>query len=167
MDKVIFDVRMDQTIATKDTIEGKTDMFFQEVPATVYRQLSDADKAKVEVYTVPSLTWALQFNPIPNKPPYVWTTPEGKTSFNPLAIREIRYAMNWLVDRKKIVDEICLGDAETMVTMGTPGQPGTYRYNLISAQLGMTPRGNEKKALADIEAAMQAAASCRKTPASS
>lgn len=40
----------------------------------------------------------------------------------------------------------------------TPGQPGTYKYNLIAAKLGMSPRGNEKKAIADITNAMQAAA---------
>ncbi|MCK7480078.1 MAG: hypothetical protein M0C28_24475 [Candidatus Moduliflexus flocculans] len=29
VDKVIFDVRMDQTIGIKDIVEGKTDMFMQ------------------------------------------------------------------------------------------------------------------------------------------
>ena len=156
VDKVIYEVRMDQTIATKDVVEGKSDMFLQEVPAPVFRQLSDADKAKLEIYTVPSLTYSLLMNPFPNKAPYVATV-EGKDFFNPFAIREIRFAMNFLVDRKKIVDEIMLGDGQVMYTMGTPGQPGTYKYNLISAQLGFKPRGDEAKAIADIGAAMKKA----------
>jgi peptide/nickel transport system substrate-binding protein len=45
-----------------------------------------------------------------------------------------------------------------MFTMATPGQPGTYRYNLIPVRLGMTPAGNEKKAIQDITTALEKAA---------
>jgi peptide/nickel transport system substrate-binding protein len=96
-------------------------------------------------------------NPIPNKAPYTWTKTDGVTEFNPFAIREVRYALNWLINRKKLVDEILLGDGDPMYTMATPGQPGTYRYNLIASKLGMTATGNERKAIADIDAAMTAA----------
>ncbi|MCG8639439.1 MAG: hypothetical protein MI862_06870, partial [Desulfobacterales bacterium] len=39
-----------------------------------------------------------------------------------------------------------------------PGQPGTYKYGLLASKLGMTPEGDEEKALTDIEAAMTKAA---------
>ena len=158
VDRVIYEVRMDQTLATKDIIEGKADVFFQAVPAPILRGLSEAEKAKLDTYVVPSGSWSLCLNNIPNKAPYTWTKADGTTTFNPFAIREIRYALNWLIDRKKLVDEILLGAGEPTFTAMTPGQPGTYRYNLIAAKLGFTARGNEKKAIADIEAAMQAAA---------
>lgn len=158
VDKVIYEVRMDQTLATKDIIEGKADVFFQAVPAKIFRGLSEAEKAKLDTYAVPSGSWSLMLNPIPNKAPYTWTKKDGVTEFNPFAIREVRYALNWLINRKKLVDEILLGQGDPMFTPMTPGQPGTYRYNLIPAALGMSATGNEKKALADIEAAMQAAA---------
>ncbi|MEN6297672.1 MAG: ABC transporter substrate-binding protein, partial [Rectinema sp.] len=90
--------------------------------------------------------------------PYTFQAKDGRTIFNPLAIREVRYAINWLIDRKKIVDEILLGAGEPMITAQTQGQPGTYRFNLVPAKLGMTARGNEKKAIADIDAAMKEAA---------
>lgn len=158
VDKVIYEVRMDQTLATKDIIEGKADVFFQAVPAGVLRGLSEAEKAKLDFYAVPSGSWSLMVNPIPNKAPYTWTKKDGTTEFNPFAIKEVRYAMNWLMDRKKLIDEILFGQGDPMFVPMTPGQPGTYKYNLIAAKLGMSDRGNEKKALADIEAAMQAAA---------
>ncbi len=158
VDKVIFDVRMQQDIAAKDVVEGKTDIFLGEVPAPIFNKLSDAEKAKVDVYTVPSLTWSLKINPIPNKAPYQVTAPDGKTYFNPLAIKDVRYALNWLISRKKIVDEILLGAGFPMFTMATPGQPGTYKYNLIASQLGMKANGDEKKAIDSIAAAMNAAA---------
>jgi peptide/nickel transport system substrate-binding protein len=156
-DKIIFDVRMDQSIGIKDTAQGKTDVFFYGLDGKTFRAISADDKAKLDVYAIPSGSWSLMLNPIPNKAPYQVNLKDGSTVFNPLAIREVRYAMNWLIDRKKIVDEILLGDGTPMFTPMTPGQPGTYKYNLIAAKLGMSPRGNEKKALADIDAAMTAA----------
>lgn len=157
-DKIIFDTRMDQSIGIKDTAAGKTDVFFYGLDGKTFRGISAADKAKLDVYAIPSGSWSLMLNPVPNKAPYTVTTKDGQVHFNPLAIREVRYALNWLIDRKKIVDEILLGDGEPMFTPMTPGQPGTYKYNLIAAKLGMSPRGNEKKAIADITNAMQAAA---------
>lgn len=157
VDKVIYTVSMDQTLAMKDIVEGKADVFFQAVPANILRTLNEADKAKLDIYAVPSGSWSLMLNPIPNKAPYTWTKSDGVTEFNPFAIREVRYALNWLINRKKLVDEILLGNGEPTYTMATPGQPGTYRYNLIASKLGMTATGNERKAIADIETAMTAA----------
>jgi len=156
-DKVIYTVSMDQSLAMKDVVEGKADVFFQAVPPAILRTLSETDKAKLDIYAVPSGSWSLMLNPIPNKAPYTWTKTDGVTEFNPFAIREVRYALNWLVNRKKLVDEILMGDGDPMFTMATPGQPGTYRYNLIAAKLGMTATGNERKAIADIDTAMTAA----------
>ena len=157
-DKVIYDVKMDQTIAIKDTAEGKTDVFFTGLDGKTYKGIQPADLERLSTYAVPSGSWSLLLNNIPNKAPYTFQTKDGRTVFNPLAIQEVRYAINWLIDRKKIVDEILLGAGEPMITAQTPGQPGTYRFNLVPAKLGMTVRGDEKKALADIEAALKAAA---------
>lgn len=157
-DKVIYDVRMDQTIAIKDTAEGKTDVFFTGLDGKTFKGIQQTDLDKLSVYAVPSGSWSLLLNPIPNKAPYTFQHKDGRVIFNPLAIREVRYAINWLIDRKKIVDEILLGAGDPMITAQTPGQPGTYRFNLVPAKLGMTVRGNEKKAIADIDAAMKAAA---------
>ena len=156
-DKVIYTVSMDQSLAMKDVVEGKADVFFQAVPPNILRTLSEADKAKLDIYAVPSGSWSLLLNPIPNKAPYTWTKTDGVTEFNPLAIREVRFALNWLINRKKLVDEILLGDGDPMFTAMTPGQPGTYRYNLVASKLGMTATGNERKAIGDIETAMTAA----------
>ena len=158
VDKMIIDVRMDESIAAKDTVEGKTDIFAWGMDANVFFGLPQADREKLWVYPVPSGSWSYLMNPIPNAAPYVWKTKTGKEYFNPLAIREVRYAVNWLIDRKKMVDEILLGGGEPAFTSMTPGQPGTYRYNIIATKLGMTERGDEKRAIAEITAALEAAA---------
>jgi len=157
VDKIYIDVRMSQEIGLKDAAEGKTDIFYESVTGPTFSALPADTKAKLEAYSVPLLTYSLFINPIPNKAPY--TTKVGeKTVFNPLAITEVRFALNFLISRKQIVDEILGGNGQPMFTMASPGQPGTYRYNLISSKFGFTAAGNEKKAIADINNAIAEAA---------
>ncbi len=157
VDKVIFDVRMDRTIGWKDVVAGKTDVFTENLGGKDYKSIPDADLAKLSTYNAPGTYWELTFNPVPNKAPYQVTTKEGKTFFNPFAIREVRFAINFLVDRKKVVDEIMLGMGDPMITAMTPGQPGTYKYDLVASKLGISARGNEKKGIDDITTALTAA----------
>ena len=156
-DKVIFSVNMDETVALKDVVEGKQDVLFTRVPPTILSTLSDSDRDKLDIYTIPSGSWSLWLNPIPNKPPYTHKIPEGDIVFNPLAIREVRYALNWLIDRKKIINEVLSGEGDPMFTAMTPGQPGTYRYNLLAIKQGMTETGDEKLALSMINDALEKA----------
>jgi peptide/nickel transport system substrate-binding protein len=148
---------MDESLAVRDVIAGTADVYWQAVAPAILQTLSDADRAKLDFYTVPSGSWSLMVNPIPNKAPYTHTLNNGTVEFNPFAIREVRFALNFLIDRKKLVDEILFGAGEATYTAMTPGQPGTYRYNLLASKFGFTPTGNERKAIADIDAAMTAA----------
>ena len=158
IDKIIFDVRTDMTIAIKDVAEGKADLMASGIDGSVYLSLERKDLERLDTYAVPSGSWSLLLNPVPNRAPYTVTTKDGKTYFNPLAIREVRFAMNFLINRKKLIDEILKGAGEPSFTQATPGQPGTYRYNLIPLRMGMTENGNEEKAINDIEKAMETAA---------
>jgi peptide/nickel transport system substrate-binding protein len=153
VDKIYVDVRMSQEIGLKDAAEGKTDAFWELVTGATYSALPADTKAKLDAYAVPALTYSLLLNPIPNKAPYTVKVGE-KTLFNPLAITEVRFALNFLINRKQIVDEILGGNGGIMFTMATPGQPGTYKYNLIASKFGFTPAGNEKKAIQDITSAI-------------
>lgn len=157
IDKIIFNIRTDMTIAIKDVAEEKADLMASGIDGGVYLSLEKKDLEKLDTYEVPSGTWSLLFNPVPNKAPYT-ITKDGKTYFNPLAIREVRFAMNFLINRKKLIDEILKGAGMPSFTQATPGQPGTYRYNLIPLRMGMTENGNEDKAIKDINKAMENAA---------
>jgi peptide/nickel transport system substrate-binding protein len=153
VDKVYFDVKMNEEICLKDVSEGKADIFMYDEQGNVVKALPAEVRAKMDAYIVPSGTWSMLMNPYPNKAPYTAAV-GGKTYFNPFAIREVRFAMNFLISRRYLVDEILGGDGEPMFTMGTPGQPGTYKYNLIGSKFGFTATGNEKKAIQDITNAM-------------
>ncbi|MCX8059468.1 MAG: ABC transporter substrate-binding protein, partial [Spirochaetes bacterium] len=153
VDTILVDVRMQEDVGMKDAAEGKTDIFFWGVQGRTYKALPDDVKAKLDVYRIPSGSWSININSYPHKAPYVANV-GGKDQFNPFAIQKVRFALNWLINRKYIIDEILGGDGQPMFTMATPGQPGTYRYGLIAAKLGMTATGNEKKAIEDINAAL-------------
>jgi len=157
VDKVYFNVRMKEEIGLKDTAEGLTDIFFWGVNGPTIMGLDQATRDKLDIYAVPSGSWSLNFNPVPNAAPYIVKV-EDKEFLNPFAIREVRFAMNDLINRKYLVDEILGGAGGPMFTMATPGQPGTYKYNLVANRLGFTPEGNEKKAIEEITEALQGAA---------
>jgi peptide/nickel transport system substrate-binding protein len=156
-DKVYFDVRMQADVAIQDVAAGNVDVFYYGVGASVINALPQSLLENLEFYTIPSGSWSLLLNPVPNKAPYTVKIGD-KEYFNPLAIREVRFAMNFLINRQYIVDEIQQGAGGVMYTMATPGQPGTQKYNEIAAKMGFTPEGNEELALEMIEKAMKEAA---------
>lgn len=157
VDKVVYLVSTDHTVALKNIVEGRADFMFTPVPPAILSNLSDGDKEKIDLYSAPSSSWSLLFNPIPNAAPYVFKTKTGDEIFNPAAIKEIRYAFNWLINRKQLVEDILLGEGYPMYTPCIVGRPGSYRYNALAAKLGMTETGNEQEALDMIENAMQKA----------
>ena len=157
LDSIIFDVRMQEDIGIQDTAAGKTDIFYWGLGGPSVKGLDRATLDKLEMYAIPSGSWSLLFNPIPNAAPYTVKVAD-KEYFNPLAIREVRYAMNWLINRQYIADEILAGTGIPTYTMATPGQPGTYKYNVIASKLGYSAEGDEKKALAQVDAALTKAA---------
>jgi len=157
VDKVFVNIRTQEEIGLKDAAEGLTDIFFWGVDGSTFFGLDNDTVSKLEVYNIPSGSWSLLLNPIPNAAPYQWER-EGVTYFNPFAIKDVRFAINFLINRKYMVDEILNGAGSPMFDAFTPGQPGVYKYNLLGNEFGFTPEGNETKALKDIEDAMNAAA---------
>ncbi|MFW6035786.1 MAG: ABC transporter substrate-binding protein [Halothermotrichaceae bacterium] len=156
-DKVYFDVRMKKSIGIQDVIKGNTDLFLEGVETKLINNLSSEELSNLEVYSVPALSYTIPFNPYPNKEPYT-VEKDDETLFNPFAIKQIRFAMNFLINRQYIVDEIMDGGGAPMFDMATPGQPGTYKYNEVSVKKGFTAEGDEEKALNMIDEAMNKAA---------
>ena len=87
-----------------------------------FKALPDDVKSKLDVYGVTGVqTLSILMNPYPNAAPYTVATRDGKTLFNPFAIREVRFAMNFLINRKQIIDEIMVGAGLPMYTRRDPG----------------------------------------------
>ena len=159
VDKILIDAKTSEDIAIKDVAAGKSDLFDYGSSGAVYKGLPDDIRAKLDPYAVTGALYNdLYMNPYPNKAPYTATSKDGKVQFNPFAIREVRFAMNFLINRKKIIDEILVGAGQPMFTPVVPGQPNSSKFGLEASKLGFTANGNEAKALADIDAALQKAA---------
>jgi peptide/nickel transport system substrate-binding protein len=158
VDKILFDAKTEQQFGLKDVAYGRSDLWNYATDGAAFKALPEDLKSALDVYGITGAnSLSLLVNPYPNAAPYT-VTQGAATLFNPFAIREVRYALNFLIDRKQIVDEIMVGAGVPMYTPVTPGQPNSSRYALIAGKLGFTPSGNQKKALADIDAAMNAAA---------
>ena len=159
LDKILVDAKTQQDLALKDVASGRSDLFNYSTDGATFKALPDDVKAKLDPYAINGAFFLdLYMNPYPNKAPYTATTQDGKIAFNPFAIREVRYAMNFLINRKKIIDEIMSGAGKPMYTPVPDGQPNSSRFATVAAKLGFTATGNESKALADIDAAMKKAA---------
>ena len=158
IDRILLSANTQQDIALKDVSEGKADIFNYTTDGAAFKALPDEVKAKLDPYALTGTSYiSLYFNPYPNAAPYTGKV-DGKTVFNPFAMREVRFAMNDIINRQKIIDEILAGAGAPMLSAVCPGQPNSTRYDLGAAKLGLTATGDEKKAIAAIDAAMQAAA---------
>jgi peptide/nickel transport system substrate-binding protein len=158
VDKILINTKTQEDIALKDVATGNTDLFNYSTGGPAFKALPNDVKAKLDPYDNTGSSYiSLATNPFPNKAPYTGVV-EGKTIFNPLAIREVRFALNFLINRKQVVDEILVGAGVPMYTPVTPGQPNSSRFGLVASKLGFTATGNERRALADIATAMQKAA---------
>src|SRR6056297_1475914 len=156
-DKVYINTRMKEEIGLKDAAEGLTDVFLYGVSGPTLYGMPSSDLEKLEVYAIPSGTWSLNMNNYPGAAPY-HAEREGEVLFNPFAIQEVRYALNFLINRQYIVDEILGGAGFTLYCMATTGQPGTMPYVKVAEEFGFTAEGDEEKGIEMITAAMEEAA---------
>ncbi len=154
-DVIQFTVTTQRELGLKDVQNGTTDLFHDALNGPDYlgfiKTLSPEEQQKIETYAVPAGTWSVLVNPCPDAAPYIQVV-DKKDIFNPFAIREVRYALNWLWNRKKVNEEILQGTGLVQFTPVTPTQPGSYRYGLLASKLGMKDEGDEAKAIADITA---------------
>jgi len=158
VDKVLFNARSQEDLGLMDLAAGKSDLWTYGTAGNVWKLLPADVKAKLEPYTVSGASYVgLILNPFPDRAPYL-SDPAldatGKAQFNPLGIRKVRFALNWLINRQKVVADVFDGAGVPMFTPVVPGLPNASRFNLLASRLGMTEQGDEKKALADIDAAM-------------
>lgn len=95
LDEIVFVHYLDEQIAAKEVQAGNLQGYFWRIPLEV------ADEMKrdpnVVVTESPGGMWSLVLNPVQTE------------KFNPFSIREVRYALNFLVNREFMVNEILRG----------------------------------------------------------
>ncbi|MCS7095280.1 MAG: ABC transporter substrate-binding protein, partial [Thaumarchaeota archaeon] len=108
VDKVIFRGLGSQDIAELEMRAGNIDLFFYNLKTEAARALRA--RGDIRLVEVPSSTVAIILNPAP--------APSGE--LNPFSIKEVRYAMQFLVDRETIASRFYGGMAIPMYTHVSP-----------------------------------------------
>jgi peptide/nickel transport system substrate-binding protein len=110
VDEIKFIQYLDENTALEEVKNGNLDMYYYRISSD---RLEDSEsKNKLKVYESTGGYYSILLNP----------TDEGP--FNPFSIREIRYAINFLVDRDLIVNEL----------LGGYGTPMFSNYGSFSAE---------------------------------
>lgn len=105
LDQINFVHYLDENVALQDLKAGKIDTYFFNIPLEV---VSDTkNDQNLRVYETTGGSEDLLLNPAPAKNP-------ATGEFNPFSIRQVRYAMNYLLDRDFIVNEIFKGYGSPM-----------------------------------------------------
>ncbi|WP_168194713.1 ABC transporter substrate-binding protein [Thermococcus aciditolerans] len=138
---------------------GEYDVGLFSLPAGDYRGLSEDLLKNLELYKTVVSYVDLTFNTYhdPDKEAPIVTL-GNETYLNPFAIREVRFAMNYLVSREHIAREIYGGNAAPMFSCVRPSHPVSGYIEPVYAALNLTAQGHDELALQMIETAMKKAA---------
>ena len=101
---------LDDNVALEELKSGNLDTYYFSIPLEAASEIKNIPSLKE--YDKLSGFFGLLLNPAPSN---------DSGALNPLSLREVRYAMNYLIDREFVVDEILKG-------LGTP-LVGPYGIN--------------------------------------
>ncbi len=108
-DEVIFIHYLDESVAVNEVKAGNLDTYFWSIPLDVVQELRN--DPNVKIYESAGGSLSLLLNPAP-----------ADDTLNPFAIREVRYAMNYLINRDLIINEVLKG-------FGVPMYSAFGQYN--------------------------------------
>jgi len=98
LDEVRFIQYLDDNVALQEIKSGNLDTYFSRIPLETVSEVK-ADPS-LKVYDRIAGSFGLLLNPAPSK---------DNNSINPFQFRQVRFAMNYLLDREFVVDEILRG----------------------------------------------------------
>ncbi|WP_048150324.1 ABC transporter substrate-binding protein [Palaeococcus ferrophilus] len=138
--------------------KGEFDMGMFAFSAGTYSGLGEDITSNLNLFKSASSYNELSFNTYhdPDKDAPIVTVGD-QVYFNPFAIREVRFAMNWLVNREYIVQNIYQGSGAPMLGCIRPSHPADKYFEPVYDALGLTPEGDEQLGIEMITEAMEAA----------
>ncbi|MFN3655015.1 MAG: ABC transporter substrate-binding protein, partial [Candidatus Nitrosotenuis sp.] len=118
VDSVQFIQYLDESTALEEVKKGNLDIYYSRIPAELIQNQESLQN--INVFFTTGGSYSLLVNPA-----------EGD-EFNPFSYQQVRFALNYLVDRKLIVDELMGGFGVTMISNYGPFDPD---YLLIVGEL--------------------------------
>jgi len=152
-------VYTDETLGIQAVSKGDVDVFWWAVSADKLEGYGNIEKVKTT-----STFYSLFINPAYDtaladewNEPYVPIVKKrtGGLLFNPFAIREIRFALNYLISRDHIVSTILGGNGEAMYSPVWLSHYSGTQFLDVYSELGLSKTGDKAKALKMIYDAMQ------------
>ncbi|WP_088866545.1 ABC transporter substrate-binding protein [Thermococcus radiotolerans] len=155
-----FTLVPDPDMGIEDVAAGILDILLQAYPSFKYDELSGDEVANLSLYRTVVSYDELTFNTYhdPDKDAPIVTVGD-QVYFNPFAMRKVRLAMNYLISRDHIVNDIRSGSGEPMFGCVRPGHPANGYFEPVYDVLGLTEEGNVYYALDIFRDAMEEAAS--------
>lgn len=108
-DTVRFIQYLDEGTALEEVRKGNIDMYFWRIPSE--RLAEPQEREGLKVYASSGNSYSLLVNPAVTD------------TFNPFSIQEIRFALNYMVDRSLIVNELMSGYGSIMMSYYGPFDP--------------------------------------------
>ena len=104
IDQARFIQRADENLALEEVKSGSLDMYFFPIP---YESANDArNDPRLEVYDTTAGSLGFLVNPAPAGDPNI---------LNPFQFKEVRYALNYLIDRDFVINEILKGYGSPLI----------------------------------------------------
>jgi peptide/nickel transport system substrate-binding protein len=117
-DKVEFIQYSDDNTAVEEVKNGHLDIYYSAIPID---RLDDQSKQNLKIFQSSGTSYSLLLNPA-----------ISNDTFNPFSIQQVRFALNYLIDRDLIVDEVLNGYGTPMISAYKPYDPD---YLLILGEL--------------------------------
>lgn len=141
IDGVRFIQYLDDNVALEELKSGNLDTYYFRIPLEAASEIKNIPSLKE--YDKLSGSFGLLLNP---------ASSNDSGTLNPFSLRDVRYAMNYLIDREFVVDEILKGLGTPLV--GPYGIFSTEYFNVIDALESSGVRYNPRLADQVITAAM-------------
>jgi len=118
VDKIQFIQYSDENTALEEVKNGNLDIYYSPIP---FDRISDPQSQEgLKIFQSTGQSYGLLVNPAPS------------AKFNPFSIKDVRFALNYLVDRDLIVNELLGGYGVSMISAYKPFDPD---YLLILGEL--------------------------------
>ncbi len=143
-DSVKFIQYLDENTALEEVRNGNLDIYYDRISSD--RLENPKSRRGLEVFDSTGRSYSILVNPAESN------------EFNPFSIKEIRFALNYLIDRKLIVNELMGGYGAPMISNYSPSDPEyltiikqletfNFRYNPVLAEEMISNALKEKDAI--------------------
>jgi len=138
--------------------KGEYDFYWNSVPYNKIQSVVQKYGNSLQLVKSVANWLSLDFNLV-GDPNTGLVNASGKVIFNPFALRNVRYAMNFLVSRDFVISNILQGSGAMIFGPIATGQVNaSIAMALVANALGITGHSNEERAIALINGAMDKAA---------